>query len=94
MATYIMFGKYSSEAVKGISTGRTEKAVGEIKKLGGTINAIYALLGVYDLVLIVDFPGIDQVMKASLALTRLTGIGFSSAPAVTVENFDKIASEA
>lgn len=30
-------------------------------------------------------------MKASLALSRLTGIGFTTSPAVKIEDFDKIA---
>jgi hypothetical protein len=30
-------------------------------------------------------------MAASAALARLTGIAFSTAPAVTVEEFDKLA---
>jgi hypothetical protein len=35
MATFFMFGKYSSEAAKKISGDRTKKAVSTIKKLSG-----------------------------------------------------------
>ncbi len=93
MATFFMFGKYSSEAVKGISAERTDKAVELIKKFGGEVSSIYALLGEKDLVLIVDFPNIEQVMKASVGLSKLTGISFTTSPAVTVEEFDKIMTE-
>lgn len=93
MATYFMFGKYSAEALKGISAERTHKAAELIKKFGGEITAMYALLGENDLVLIVDFPNTDQVMKASVALNRLTGISFATCPAVTVEEFDRLMTE-
>jgi len=32
-------------------------------------------------------------MKASIALNKLTGISFTTSPAVTVEDFDKFVSE-
>ncbi|MDI6641861.1 MAG: GYD domain-containing protein [Elusimicrobiota bacterium] len=93
MSTFFMFGKYSSEAVKGITAERTKKAVSLIEKFGGKVNSIYALLGEYDLVLIVDFAKVEDAMKASVALSKLTGIAFSTFPAITVERFDKIIAE-
>jgi len=47
-----------------------------------------------DLVMIVDFPGTEQAFKASLALTKLTGIAFTTSPAVTFAEFDKLAVDA
>ena len=93
MATFFMFGKYSAEAVKGISAERTEQAALEIQKFGGQVKSIYALLGEHDLVLIVDFPGIEQALKASVALSRTTGVSFTTSPAVSVEDFDKMMAE-
>jgi uncharacterized protein with GYD domain len=93
MSTFFMLGRYSSEAVKGFSSKRTNEAIGTIEKLGGKVNAMYALLGAYDLVLIVNFPGLEEAMKASIALTKLTEISFSTFPAVTVEQFDKMITE-
>jgi uncharacterized protein with GYD domain len=90
MAVFFMFGKYSSEAVKGISAKRTEKAVELIKKSGGEVKSMYALLAEKDLVLIVSFPGIEEVMKTSVALAKLTGIFFTTAPAVEIDEFDKL----
>jgi len=92
MATFLMFGKYSAQAMKEMSPGRTQKAVDLIKKLGGEVKGMYALLGKYDLVFIVTLPGIEAAMKASLALSKMTGIAFATCPAVTVEEFDKILS--
>ena len=90
MATFMMFGRYSSEALKGISTKRTEKATELIKKSGGEIISMYALLGANDLVLIVDLPDLEEAMKASVTLGKETGIAFTTSPAVKVEDFDKL----
>lgn len=93
MPTFFMFGKYSSEAVKEISAERTRKVISLVEKLGGKVNSMYALLGEYDLVFIMDFPGTQEAMKASVGLTKLTDISFSTSPAVTVEHFDKMIAE-
>ena len=90
MVTYFMFGKYSSESLNQMSTERTDKAVSLINKFGGQVNLMYTLLGEQDIVLIVDFPDLEQVMKASIALTKMTGISFKTSPALAVEDFDKI----
>ena len=90
MATYLMFGKYSGSAVTAISAKRTEEAAALIKANDGTLKAGYALLGEIDLVLVVDLPDTEHVMKTSAALNQLLGISFSTAPAVSVEDFDKL----
>jgi uncharacterized protein with GYD domain len=93
MATFIMCGKYSQEGIKGISAERTKKANSLVKKFGGEVKAIYALLGEKDLLIIITFPGLAEAMKASVALSKLTGISFTTSPAVTVEEFDKMMAE-
>ena len=90
MATYLMFGRYSPEALKGIGPRRTEKAAAAIKKCRGRLESGYALLGAQDLLLITEFAEMEHAMKASLELSRLTGIAFSTSPAVSVEAFDKL----
>ena len=90
MAKFLMLGRYSQEAIKGISAERTKKAVSIIEKSGGKVNSMYALLGNYDLALVVDLPGAAEAMKTSIALTDLTAVSFTSYPAVSVEEFDKI----
>ena len=91
MAKFLMLGRYSVEAIKGIAPERTKKVVETIEKAGGKVNAMYALLGKYDLAFVVDFPGMTEVIKASVGITKLTGIGFTSSPAISVEEFDRIA---
>lgn len=91
MSVFFMFGKYSDDALKKISAKRTEEANSIIKDLDGELQSAFALLGEYDLVLIVVFPGLEEAMKASLSLHRLTGIAFTTAPAIEVGDFDKLA---
>lgn len=93
MATYFMFGRYSLDSLKEISPERTNKAAALIEKHGGKVKSGYALLGEKDLVLIVDLPDTEHAMKTSVALAKLLGISFTTAPAVTVEDFDKIMEE-
>jgi uncharacterized protein with GYD domain len=90
MASYVMLGKYSGEALKGISAGRTDEAKALIKKHGGELKAAYAVLGAVDLVMIVELPDTAGAMATSAALAKLTGIAFTTSPAVTVEEFDKL----
>ena len=93
MATFFMFGKYSSEAAKRISAERTEKAREAIEKLGGRVKEIYVLLGEYDLVIIADLPRMAEAMQASIALKRLTDISFFTAAAMPIEEFDEMADQ-
>jgi len=90
MATFLMTGKYSSQAIQDMSTKRTGAAVDLIRRHGGQVQSMYATLGASDLLFVVEFPGVEDAMKASVALGRLTGIAFTTAPAVSVERFDKL----
>ena len=90
MSTYLMFGKYSMDAVKAVSAERTQESMALIKQNGGEFKGGYALLGDIDLVLIVDMPDTEHAMKTSAALSNLLGISFSTAPAVSVADFDKM----
>ena len=90
MATYILFGKYSVEGLKGISAKRSSEAKALVKKHGGELKAGYAMLGGVDLVLVADLPDTARAMAASAALAKLTGVAFTTSPAVSIEEFDKI----
>ncbi len=92
MTTYIMFGKFSVGSVKEISSERTKKSTAIVESYGGQVRNLYALLGETDVVAIVDFPGVNEAMKASVELTKLLGISFITAPAVTVDEFDRLMS--
>ena len=90
MATFLMFGKYSSEAIRDLSAQRTDRATELLAQFGGEIQAMYAALGQIDLVFVLTFPATEDAMKASIALTKLTKIAFTTAPAVTVAQFDAL----
>ncbi len=94
MAIFLMFGQYSSEAIRGISPERTEKAREIIQENSGKIVSMYAVMGEHDLVFTVDFPDADKAMAASVQLYRLTGIHFSTSPVVDVEQFYRLMGEA
>jgi len=93
MQTFILFGKYTTEGLKGMSPERTDAAVDAIEKCGGEIEAMYVTLGKHDLVFILAFPSLEDAMKCSVFLSRMTGIAFTTAPAVTVEKFDQMMAE-
>ena len=90
MAKYFLFGKYSQEGLKNASAERTRKVTEAIEKAGGKVLSMDILLGEKDLAITADLPNTASAVKASIALTKLTGIGFSSSPAISVEEFDKM----
>ena len=93
MAKFLMMGKYSIEAMKEMSPQRTEKAVSVINKAGGKVDSMFALMGAFDLALIVEFPTISDAVRTSITLAKMTGIAFTTYPAITVDEFDKLISE-
>ena len=92
MAKFVMLGRYTQSSMGEISASRTAKAEEVIRAHGGEAIGIYALLGAFDLVFIVELPDVETAMRVSLELTRLTGIGFQTSPAVDVARFDTLAS--
>ncbi len=94
MVTYFMFGDYSAEGIQEISADRTEKANAIVKKLGGKIKSIYALIGSFDIVIIVELPSREEAIKASIAIGVEIGMSFQTFPAITAERFDQIVAEA
>ena len=90
---FVMFGKYSSDSLKKINPERTKEASDIINKYGGEVKSMYALLGQNDLVFIVNFPSTEIAIKASVTLNRSMGISFTTSPAITVEEFDRLTEE-
>lgn len=93
MATYVMFGVYPQDSIKKISAQRTKQMRELIQKHGGRLISAYALLGEKDLLLMVEFDNVEQVMKTSVALSKILDISFSTSEAVSVEEFDRITEE-
>ena len=89
MATYFLAGNYTSNAIQGISSKRTADVSDVIKEAGGKVISMYLLLGDKDLIIIAEFPGIKEAIKGSVNISKLTGITFSTYPAITAEEFDE-----
>ena len=94
MPIFMMFGNYTSEATRGISSERTKQAREVIKKHGGKVISMYAVLGQHDLVLTLDLPDTEAALATSAELNKLTGITFVTSPVVEVEKFDRLIQEA
>ncbi len=94
MPIFMMFGKYTAEATKGIGPDRTTEATKVIEKHGGKVVSMYAVLGEHDLVLTLDLPSAEAAIATSAGLNRLTGISFTTSPVVEVEKFDTLIKKA
>ncbi|MCK4815076.1 GYD domain-containing protein [bacterium] len=89
MATYFLTGTYTAEAIKGISSKRTADITEMIENIGGKVVSMYLLLGEKDLVIIAEFPGLKEAIKGSVSISKMTGISFSTNPAITAKEFDE-----
>ena len=90
MATYLMFGQYSRESVKEISAKRTKDAMALVKQYGGKVKDGYAMLGDQDLLIILEAKDNSTAMQISVGLSKLLDIAFTTAPAVSMDEFDKL----
>jgi len=94
MSIFMMFGKYTTAAMQGISPERTKQAVQIIEANRGKVVSMYAVMGEHDLVFTLDFPDAESAFATSVTLNKLTGIVFVTSPVVEVEQFDKLISKA
>jgi uncharacterized protein with GYD domain len=89
MATYFLTGTYGIDAIKGISRQRTADVTRMIEDVGGKLVSMYLLLGEKDLVIIAEFPGLKEAIKGSVSISKMTGISFTTNPAITASEFDE-----
>ncbi len=93
MHTFFMFGKCSSQGLRDIADWRTGRARQIVEGLGGEIENGYALLGEYDLFLIVRLPRMADAMRAAVKIGQVTGITFSTCAATPLHEFDEVLEE-
>lgn len=93
MQTYYLLGKYTADSIREISTDRTRRAAEIVQQSGGEVVLMHALLGEFDLVIVARFPGNQQAARAAVAIARMTGISMNTCPALSVDDFDALASE-
>lgn len=90
MATFVTLGRMSAQSMKESNPQQLTDAMALIKKNGGELIAGYAMMGKYELILILEMPNIEQMMKTTIGLTRmLGGITFTTSPAFTLEEANK-----
>ena len=89
MATYFLTGTYGADAIKGISRKRTADVTKMIEDIGGKLVSVYLLLGEKDLVIIAEFPGLKEAIIGSVNISKITGISFTTNPAITAKEFDE-----
>ncbi|MGM0486389.1 MAG: GYD domain-containing protein [Planctomycetota bacterium] len=65
MATFLMFGTYSSGFARKITSERTRKTRELIEKMGGRVRDIYALLGEYDVMIVADYARMGRAYRFS-----------------------------
>lgn len=90
MRTFLIFGKSSPEELKEIILKYRAEVVRLVNSFGGDVRSMYVMLRERYLILIFAFPGIKGAMRASIALSKLTGISFTTSPAVSVDEFHQI----
>ena len=89
MTTYFLIGTYGADAIRDISRERTSDVTWLIEDMGGKVLSVYLLLGEKDLVIIADFPGLKEAIKGSVNISKMTGISFTTSPAITAGEFDE-----
>ena len=86
MATFVMLGRMSVDSMRESNPQQLAEAMALIKKNGGELKAGFGMMGKYELLLILEMPNIEQMMKTSVGLTKmLGGITFITSPAFTLE---------
>ncbi len=90
MRTFFIFGKSSLKELKEISLKYKAEVVSLVENFEGDVKSMYVMLGQKYLVLISAFPGIKTARKASIALSKLTGISFGILPVVRVDEFNEL----
>ncbi|GAK57407.1 hypothetical protein U27_04374 [Candidatus Vecturithrix granuli] len=89
MMTYVSMLTYSAEGVKGISAARTAEAKEAIKRAGGKYIAGYDLLGMYDAMIIAEYPDPKAALKASMELNKLIGVSSRTMLALPINDDDE-----
>lgn len=85
-----MFGKYPANVGRQINNPLSSSIAGVIGDCGGKLEGGYSLLGDQDLLLMAQFASTAAAMKASVKLSQTLGVGFTTAPAISLAEFDQL----
>lgn len=92
MPTYISLMKVTEQGIKDIrnAPSRVEAARKGIEAMGGKLMALYAVLGEYDYVGIVEFPSDELGMAFAMGLGSLGNVRTVTLKAFTEKEFADI----
>ncbi len=92
MGTYIGLINYTDQGIRNIkdSPNRVEAARKAIQDLGGDMTGLYLTMGAYDLIVILEAPSDEVVVKFVLALGTLGNVRTTTLKAFTEAEFGEI----
>ena len=89
MATYVILMNFTEQGIKAVkdSPARVKAMYKTVEAAGGKITAIYATMGSYDLVAIVEGPNDQVTMGVLLGLGMAGNIRTTTLKAFSMEEF-------
>jgi uncharacterized protein with GYD domain len=96
MATFILFLNWTDQGAKTLKdiTKRAENARALAKKLKGQILSAYVTTGQYDVVVTVELPDGEAVVKFAAAISAVGNARTTTVRGFSTEEFAKLAAEA
>ena len=95
MATYMMLFHLTGRGVQNIKDSPTlvDTAKEIFRDMGAKVKEFYLLMGLYDMVFIVEAPNYETVAKAALTLDSLGNMRTETLRAFTEDEYRKIIAE-
>jgi len=95
MAKYISLVKYTAKGIENIkeSPNRLDAVKQLCESMGAKVEGFYLTMGRYDLILIVDAPNPETVVKIVLTVSSGGAVSTETLPAFPEEEYRKIISE-
>ena len=92
MATYVMLFLLVGRSVKDIkdSPARVEAVKETFKAVGARVEALYLLMGKYEMAFVVEAPGDETMMKAALKLGSQGSVRTETFRAFTEDEYKRI----
>jgi uncharacterized protein with GYD domain len=89
MPSYVVLMNFTEKGVADIEQmpDGIQKGIERFETLGGKVNAIYMVMGKYDLVAVVDAPSDEMVMTYLLELARFGNVRTKTLKAFSLEAF-------
>jgi uncharacterized protein with GYD domain len=89
MATYILLGVLTEEGTEKLRTNPEwiSEVNRDLEAMGVQVIAQYAVLGLYDIISIVEAPDNKTIVRVSTELTLRGSIKINTLPALPIEEF-------